>query len=177
MTSLDSRIKNTIRDVKDYPKPGIIFKDLTPILKDTQLCKDIIGEFVSQLSHMKPDALCCLDARGFWFGLSISLELGIPMVPVRKKGKLPYETICQQYELEYGTSEIEIHTDAFEKGMRVVIHDDLLATGGTASAAAELVRKSGAEVVGYAFMVELCFLMGAERVKHHSDRVLSLCRY
>jgi adenine phosphoribosyltransferase len=109
MTSLDLRIKNTIRDVKDYPKPGIIFKDLTPILKDTALCKDIVSEFVYQIQLLKPDALCCLDARGFWFGLSIAMELGIPMIPVRKKGKLPYETISQQYELEYGTAEIEIH--------------------------------------------------------------------
>lgn len=175
--SIEQSIKNTIRDVKDYPKSGIIFKDLTPILKDPALCKSIVNEFVNHLKPLKADALCCLDARGFWFGLSIAMELGIPMIPVRKKGKLPYETIRQQYELEYGTSEVEIHVDAFDKGMRVIIHDDLLATGGTASAAAELVKKSGAEVVGFSFLVELCFLMGAERIKPHSDRVLSLCRY
>lgn len=175
--SLEQGIKNTIRDVKDYPKPGIIFKDLTPILKNPVLCKSIVDEFVQHLKPLQAHAICCLDARGFWFGLSIAMELGIPMVPVRKKGKLPYETIRQQYELEYGTSEVEIHTDAFEKGMKVIIHDDLLATGGTASAAAELVKKSGAEVVGFSFLVELCFLMGAERIKPHSERVLSLCRY
>lgn len=175
--NIEAAIKNTIRDVKDYPEPGIIFKDLTPILKDTQLCKSIIAEFVEITSSLNADAICCLDARGFWFGLSIAMELGIPMIPVRKKGKLPFETISQQYELEYGTSEIEIHTDAFEKGMRVLIHDDLLATGGTASAAAELVKKSGAEVIGFAFAVELCFLLGAERIKHHSNKIFSLCRY
>lgn len=175
--SIESSIKNTIRDVKDYPKPGIIFKDLTPILKDPKLCKNILGEFIDHIKPFHPDALCCLDARGFWFGLSISMELGIPMIPVRKKGKLPFDTFSQKYELEYGTAEIEVHTDGFEKGMKVLIHDDLLATGGTASAAADLVKKSGAEVVGFAFMVELCFLMGAERIKHHSEKVMSLCRY
>lgn len=175
--NIELKLKSIIRDIPDYPKPGIIFKDLTPILKEPKLCTEVVDEFVKRIKLLNPDAICCLDARGFWFGLSIAMALRIPMIPVRKKGKLPYSTISQQYELEYGTAEVEIHTDAFEKGMKVLIHDDLLATGGTASAAAELVLKSGAEVCGFGFLVELSFLNGQEKIKKYSEQVFNLLSY
>jgi adenine phosphoribosyltransferase len=170
-------IKGSIRDIVDYPKPGIVFKDLTPILKNPTLCSQIVDEFVAKILPLRPETICCLDARGFWFGLSIAMKLGIPMIPVRKKGKLPFNTVSQQYELEYGTAEVEIHTDAFAKGTRVLIHDDLLATGGTADAAAELVKKTGGELVGFAFLVELGFLGGAEKLQNHHTEIISLCKY
>jgi adenine phosphoribosyltransferase len=158
------RIKSAIRDIENYPKVGIIFKDLTPILQDPKLCNDIVDEFYNQLKNKGFEAICCLDARGFWFGLSLSMKLGIPMVPIRKKGKLPYQTLSKKYDLEYGSAEIEIHSDALKKGMKVLIHDDLLATGGTAKATAELVQELGAEVAGFAFLVELSFLEGKEKL-------------
>jgi adenine phosphoribosyltransferase len=174
---IELEIKKQIRDIHDYPKPGIVFKDLTPILKSTELCKKIISEFCARVTPLEPDAICCLDARGFWFGMCIAVELGIPMIPVRKKGKLPYSTFSQSYELEYGIAEVEIHTDAVHKGTRVLIHDDLLATGGTASAAAELVKKSGGALAGFAFLVELEFLKGHSKISPYSDHIVSLCKY
>lgn len=174
---IEQKIKNTIRDIVDYPKPGIVFKDLTPILKDQELCSLIVEEFYDKLKSHQFDAICCLDARGFWFGLSIAIKLGIPMIPVRKKGKLPYDTVSQVYDLEYGTAEIEVHTDAFEKGMKVLIHDDLLATGGTAVACKELIQKLGATVGGYAFLVELSFLNGQEKLFTEDSVMYSMVKY
>jgi adenine phosphoribosyltransferase len=177
MQSIESEIKNIIRDIPDFPKPGIIFKDLTPILKNPELCKRVTGSFCDKLCKHSPDALVALDSRGFWFGLMVAGELGIPMIPVRKEGKLPYKTISQTYELEYGTAKVEMHTDALKKGWKVILHDDLLATGGTAEAASKLVTQQGATVAAFAFMVELTFLNGRSKINSYSGEITSLAVY
>jgi adenine phosphoribosyltransferase len=154
MMNITDKIKNVIRDIKDFPKEGIVFKDITPILLDPKLCKEIVDEFVKGLEELKPDAIACVEARGFFFGTLIAQRLQIPFIPIRKQGKLPYETVSHSYDLEYGSATIEMHEDAVKRGWKVLLHDDLLATGGTASAAAELVTKKGGEVVGFSFLVE-----------------------
>ncbi|MFN8415353.1 MAG: adenine phosphoribosyltransferase [Cytophagaceae bacterium] len=174
---LSDVIKNTIRDIKDFPQPGVMFKDLTPILKSPDLCKMITETLVDSIKLLKPDAIVCLDSRGFWFGLPIAMDLNIPMIPVRKQGKLPYEVISQEYSLEYGTAKVEMHTDALKPGMRVMIHDDLLATGGTANAAAQLIKKVGAEPIGFSFLVELSFLKGRDILKEYNVPVGAIATY
>jgi adenine phosphoribosyltransferase len=171
------KIKQSIRDIPDFPMPGIVFKDITPLLKNMSLCKDIVLAFSDQISPYKPDALACLDSRGFWFGLSIAMELGIPMVPIRKKGKLPYHTVSEAYDLEYGTNVIEMHTDAVQAGWKVFIHDDILATGGTAEAASKLIQQSNAQVAGYSFLIELDFLKGRNKLSSFSSNIQSLIQY
>ncbi len=175
--SLESKMKAIVRDVPDFPKPGILFKDLSPLLKSPELSKEIIQHLVAKVAALKPDALVCLESRGFWFGMPVALELGIPMIPMRKQGKLPYTCISQEYKLEYGTAKIEMHTDALERGWKVVIHDDLLATGGTADAAAKLVKQAGAEVCAFSFLVELEFLKGREVLKNACPQISSLVTY
>jgi adenine phosphoribosyltransferase len=157
---LTEKIKQTIRDVNDYPKPGIVFKDITPVLADPLLVREITAEFVSQLKPMELDAIAAVEARGFIFGSILAHELNCRFIPVRKTGKLPFKTVRKEYALEYGAASIEMHTDAIEPGWKVLIHDDLLATGGTAGAAAELVRDFQAEVAGFSFLINLSFLPG-----------------
>ncbi|HEY1039891.1 MAG TPA: adenine phosphoribosyltransferase, partial [Bacteroidia bacterium] len=135
--NLPEEIKKAIRDVPDFPKPGILFKDITPIFYDQALCNKIVEESAKNLSSLKPDAIVGVESRGFLFGLLIANKMNIPFVLVRKAGKLPYKTISQEYALEYGTAKIEMHTDSIQKNWNVVIHDDLLATGGTAAATAQ----------------------------------------
>jgi adenine phosphoribosyltransferase len=175
--NLEQTIKSTIRDIVDFPKSGIIFKDLTPLLKNSSLCRDIVQSIADQLRPLQLDALACLDSRGFWFGLSIAMELGIPMIPIRKKGKLPYKTVFEEYALEYGTNTIEMHTDAIEAGWRVAIHDDILATGGTAEATSKLIQKSQGKIVAYSFLIELNFLQGREKLMSYCSTIQSLIRY
>lgn len=175
--SLESKIKAVVRDIPDFPKPGIIFKDLTPLLKMPALSKEIIEKAAADLAPFKPEALVCLESRGFWYGLSVAIELGIPMIPIRKQGKLPYKVIAQEYDLEYGSAKVEIHIDALKPGMRVAIHDDLLATGGTAEAATKLIAKQGASVCAYSFLVELTFLEGKQRLNPYCDTVLPIVKY
>lgn len=174
---LEQTIKSTIRDIVDFPEPGIIFKDITPLLKDPALCKAIVQSIADQLRPLQPDALACLDSRGFWFGLPVAMELGIPMIPIRKKGKLPYETVHEEYALEYGTNTIEMHTDAIQPGWRVAIHDDILATGGTAEASSKLIKKSQGEIIAYSFLIELNFLQGKEKLAPYCKTVQSLISY
>ena len=175
--SLKAQIRSTIRDVHDFPKKGIVFKDITPILENTALTRTITLEFVASLKQEKVDAIVGIESRGFFWGLLIAQELKVPFIPVRKKGKLPYKTISHAYELEYGTAEIEVHEDAIKEGMNVIVHDDLLATGGTACAAAELVLKRKANVIGFSFLVILTFLMGEEKLKGYSTNVKGIVRY
>lgn len=174
---LSEKIKEKIRDVKDFPKQGILFKDITPLLKDPVLCAEITDELIHQTIKLKPDAIACLESRGFWFGMLIAQRLQIPFIPIRKLGKLPYETDKFSYSLEYGTATMEVHTDAFKKGQRILIHDDLLATGGTASAAAELIKMQGASVCGFIFLIELSFLGGKDNIKKYCPEVVSLLSY
>ncbi|MFZ6014206.1 MAG: adenine phosphoribosyltransferase [Bacteroidota bacterium] len=161
---LSDKIKATIRDVVDYPKPGIVFKDITPVLANPALVDDIISHLVADLRGQKIDAIAAVEARGFIFGSILAHKIGCSFIPVRKAGKLPFHTRKQKYDLEYGTAEIEIHNDAITPGLRVLIHDDLLATGGTAGAAAELVKASGGELAGFSFLINLSFLPGEQHL-------------
>jgi adenine phosphoribosyltransferase len=158
------RLKAHIRDIPDFPKPGIVFKDITPILSDGQLFRLAVTIFAERYQRKSVEKIVAIDARGFIFGGALAHYLGIGLAVVRKKGKLPYESHEAEYELEYGQGILEIHTDAVKPGQRVVIIDDLLATGGTAEAAAKLVQKCGGEIVELAFLVELAALKGREKL-------------
>lgn len=175
MTELKKRIDSTIRTIPNFPKEGIMFKDITPILEDPKLCKDIINEF--KLGSAGIDAVVGVESRGFLFGLPLAIELGVPFIPIRKKGKLPYETVNYAYDLEYGSAEVEMHKDTIKKGWKVLVHDDLLATGGTAAAASELIKMEGGEVFGFSFLIGLDFLNGEERLKEYSDNIITLVNY
>ncbi len=171
------QIKSAIRDIPDFPKQGIIFKDITPILKDPFLCDAIVDAFVEQLKGTRIDVIVGIESRGFFFGLSLAIRLGVPFVPARKAGKLPFTIRQKSYELEYGTAAIELHSDAFEPGQHVLIHDDLLATGGTALAAAGFIQEMGGIVAGFAFVVGLNFLNGRDLITPVSDKVVVLAEY
>jgi adenine phosphoribosyltransferase len=175
--NLEERIKTAIRAIPDFPKPGIVFKDITPIFYDQSLCNEIVDGFIRKLKGNKIDAIVGIESRGFLFGFLLANKLNIPFVLVRKAGKLPYLTISQEYLLEYGSAKIEIHTDAIKEGWNVLIHDDLLATGGTADATAMLVKKMKAKVAGFTFVVGLDFLEGRERIKTHSNNIQCLVNY
>lgn len=169
-------VKASIRDIPDFPKPGIIFKDLTPLLKDVAVFKFVIDAMTEKCRELKPDTIAGIEARGFLLGPTIAYELGLPFVPIRKPGKLPYSVKKLEYALEYGTDTIEVHSDAVENGHRVVVIDDLLATGGTANAAQNLIKSVGGNVVGIGFIVELAFLGGRAKLPTDSD-VFSLISY
>lgn len=174
---MEQRIKTAIRDIQDFPKPGIIFKDITPILKDPALCESIVDAFAGQLEDTPIDIVAGVESRGFLFGLSLACRLGVPFVPVRKAGKLPFTIKQKVYELEYGTATIELHTDAFKPGQRILIHDDLLATGGTVTAASQLIAEMGGIVAGFSFVVGLGFLNGREKIEPISDKIIILAEY
>jgi adenine phosphoribosyltransferase len=174
---LREKLNLAVRDIPDFPQPGIIFKDITPILKDPQLCNEIIDEFVAQLKGVEVDVVAGVESRGFLFGLMLANRLGLPFVPVRKQGKLPYHTISESYKLEYGQATIEVHTDAFEAGAKVLIHDDLLATGGTVVATSKLIEKAGAQVAGYSLLISLDFLQAKGRLTRFSEKIISLVQY
>lgn len=174
---LETKIKATLRDVVDFPKPGIVFKDITPVLKDSALCKEITNALKEQLRDVKVDVVAGIESRGFLFGLALAQALNVPFVPIRKAGKLPYKTIQQSYDLEYGSATLEVHEDAFEPCQKVLIHDDLLATGGTVVAASKLVQQLQAEVVAYSFIISLDFLNGKDRLSKYSSHTFSLVGY
>ena len=175
--NLEEKIKSTIRDVADFPKKGIIFKDITPILANAQLSSEIVDALVEKYKDQKLDAIAGIESRGFFFGFALAMKLGIPFIPIRKAGKLPFKTVSIEYDLEYGTAKIEMNADAVTKGMRVLIHDDLLATGGTAAAAAELIERQGGEIAGFGFMVSLSFLDGDKTLNPYSDNIHSIIKY
>ncbi len=174
---IEDKLKATIRDIPDFPKPGILFKDITPILLQPKLCRDIVNEFIRRMNGIPVDAIVGVESRGFFFALLLSEQLNVPFIPVRKPGKLPYKTISHSYNLEYGSATIEMHIDAIKPGWNVLVHDDLLATGGTAGAAAELVKMQGGNVSAFAFIVGLNFLNGEEPLKKYSDKIISLVTY
>ena len=157
-------VRKAIRDIPDFPQPGIIFKDITPVLKEPALFDEVVKLFAERVKALRVDKIAVIESRGFIFGAPVAHELGLGLVPVRKKGKLPYHTIEESYALEYGTATLEVHEDAFEKGERIVIIDDLLATGGTALASAKLVERLGAHVAEFLFLVELGFLDGRKKL-------------
>lgn len=158
-------IKRIIRDIRDFPVKGIIFRDITPVLADPKAFKDVIDHFVDRYKNKNITKIIGIESRGFIFGATIAYHLGIGFVPVRKEGKLPYDKIKESYSLEYGKATIEIHTDAINKDDNVVVFDDLIATGGTAQATCKLVEKLGGKIAECAFLVELGFLNGREKIK------------
>ena len=174
---ISERLKEVIRDVPDFPKPGILFKDITPILLKPQLTRDIINEMVKHVKDLNLDAIVGIESRGFWFGIMLANKLELPFIPIRKKGKLPYNTVSYSYDLEYGSAEIEMHEDEIKEGWNVLIHDDLLATGGTACAAAELLKIQKANVAGFSFVVDLTFLNGSDILKKYSENIFNLVSY
>lgn len=174
---LQEEVKKAIRDIPDFPKPGIVFKDITPIMQDAELSKSIVQHLKSIYESQGVEAIAGIESRGFLIGYPLAMELGVPFILIRKKGKLPHKTISYDYDLEYGSATIEMHIDAVTPGQRVLIHDDLLATGGSAEAAAKLIQKGGAEVVGFDFLVELEFLKGAEKLRNLSDNIRNLVAY
>jgi adenine phosphoribosyltransferase len=175
--SLEERIKSVIRDVPDFPKKGIIFKDISTIMLDPALSADIIDHLVEIYKDLGIEAIAGIESRGFLFGYPLAIRLGVPFILIRKQGKLPYKKISHDYELEYGTATIEMHTDAIKPGQKVLVHDDLLATGGSASAAAELIQKCGGEVVGFNFLVSLNFLNGEKKLQNYSKNTINLVSY
>jgi adenine phosphoribosyltransferase len=174
---IEQQIKAAIRDITDFPKPGIIFKDITPILKNSSLCANITNEFVEALKDQHIDAIAGVESRGFLFGLTLATKLGVPFIPVRKAGKLPHTVKQKVYDLEYGTATIEIHTDAFKPGDRILIHDDLLATGGTVTATSELIQDMGGVVAGFTFVIGLGFLNGLDKITPISNNIIVLANY
>lgn len=176
MYLLEERVKKAIRNVPDFPKPGIQFKDITPILLDVNLCKDIVQSFRDDISF-EVDAIVAIESRGFFFGTLLADRLNVPFIPIRKEGKLPGDCVKYKYDLEYGSASIELHKGFLKPGMKVLIHDDLLATGGTVTAAAELIRMEGAEVAGFSFLVNLSFLSGVNVIEKYSNNILSIATY
>ena len=161
------RLKALVRDVPDFPQPGIVFKDITPLLADEIAFSTVIDLIVVHFGRGNVDKVVGIEARGFIIASPVAYHFGAGFVPVRKKDKLPWETIVEEYELEYGTAALEIHKDAVKPGERVLIVDDVLATGGTAKAAANLVERIGGKVVGIACLIELSFLHGRDRLPEH----------
>lgn len=174
---IEEKIKKNLRDVVDFPKPGIIFKDITPLLKNQELCSQIVDEFVLRLGNIEFDAIAGIESRGFLFGLMLANKLNKPFIPIRKVGKLPYKTIQQSYDLEYGSAVIEIHEDAFEAGQKILIHDDLLATGGTVEATSLLIQKMKGQIAGFSFIISLDFLNAKQKLNKFSRNNISLAAY
>ena len=174
---IDKKIDQIIREVPNFPKKGINFKDITSLLLDSDLSNEITDAFIDKLEGVDIDAIVGIESRGFLFGFLLANKMSLPFIPIRKAGKLPGDTISCKYELEYGFAEVEVHKSDIKKGWNVLIHDDLLATGGTACAASDLIQRLEANVVGFAFIVNLETLSGEQRIKQYSDNIISLINY
>lgn len=177
MEELEREVKGIIRDVPDFPKAGIVFKDITTLLAYPELNSKVLEAFTENAKISRAELIVGIDSRGFLYGNTIAVNCGIPFVPIRKKGKLPYSTIEEPYALEYGEATLEIHLDGVKKGQKVLIHDDLLASGGTALAAAKLIERLGGEVVGFSFLINLDFLNGKDKLKEKSENLFSITTY
>ncbi len=164
--------ESLIRDVPDFPKPGILFKDITPVMQNPAALRESVHLMAEQARACEPDVIIGIESRGFLFGVPIAMELGVPFSMARKLGKLPYDRISEEYALEYGTNTIEMHVDAVNPGQRAYVIDDLLATGGTAAAAARLIERLNAQVCGFGFLVELSFLGGRENLLEYTINAL-----
>ena len=160
-------LQAAIRDIPDFPKPGILFKDITPILKDPDLFRLAVDTLATRHKGKHIGKVAVIDARGFLFGAALAYALGVGVVPIRKKGKLPYKTLEESYDLEYGSATLTVHIDAFDRGEKVVLVDDLLATGGTAAASAKLIERAGGKVAEIDFLIELGFLKGREKLARY----------
>lgn len=168
-------LKQAVRDIPDFPKPGIVFKDITPILRSGVLFRQATDAWVEQLQGRAPDLIAAVESRGFIFGAALADRLRCGFVPIRKRGKLPFTTASASYALEYGTDQVEIHTDAVSKGQTVLLIDDVLATGGTCAAALQLVERLGGKIIGVYFLIELTFLNGRQKLQNRP--LFSLIQY
>src|SRR3989338_4227803 len=175
MTKIHDDLRDAIRDIPDFPKKGILFKDITTLLTRGDLFRKVIDELAAHYQSKNVEKIVSIESRGFIFGSALAYKLGAGLVPVRKKGKLPHKTVTASYQLEYGTDTLEMHADALDGGARVLVVDDLLATGGTAKATAGLGEKVGGKIAGYAFLIELLFLKGRNNLKNYE--VHSLIQY
>ena len=172
---MEQLLKNAIRDIPDFPKKGILFKDITPLLSDGNLYKKAIDIIADKFKDKKIDYIVSIESRGFIIGAAIAYKIGAGLVPVRKKGKLPFKTNEATYDLEYGTDTLEIHQDAIKPGSNVLIVDDLLATGGTVSAVIKLVKEQKGKIIGIGFLIELTFLKGRDKLKGYD--IYSIIKY
>lgn len=175
MHASQQHLASYIRSIPDFPKKGIVFRDITTLLKDSQAFSEATQVLYARYRESRIDKIACIESRGFILGAALALKLGCGFVPIRKKGKLPGETIRQEYALEYGTDAIEIHKDAIVRGERILVHDDLLATGGTVGAACKLVESLGGSIVGLSFLIELSFLNGRSNLGAYD--IFSLIEY
>ena len=175
--NVEEKLKAVIRDVNDFPKPGIVFKDITPIMLNPSLSIEMLEALKNQVKNLEITKIAGIESRGFLFGYPLAMALDLPFVLIRKKGKLPYNKISESYALEYGEATIEMHEDAVNKDDKVLIHDDLLATGGSAAAAARLIIRKGACISGFSFIVDLEFLNGKEKIQQFSKNIFTLARY
>ena len=174
---ISQKIDLAIREVRNFPKPGINFKDITPLFLDSELSCEIVDAFIERLQGQKVDAIVGVESRGFLFGFLLANRMGIPFVLIRKGGKLPGETLKYKYDLEYGSAEVEVHKSDIKKDWNIVIHDDLLATGGTACAAAEIIQELGAKVTSFTFIISLDYLNGNEKLEKYSKEIIILKSY
>jgi len=174
---ISQKLDAAIREVPNFPKAGINFKDITTLLLNSDLSNEIIDAFIAELSGIKVDAIVGVESRGFLFGFLLANKMGVPFIPIRKVGKLPGETLKYKYDLEYGSAEVEVHKSDIKQGWNVLVHDDLLATGGTACAASELIQQLGAKVAGFAFVISLDFLNGKGKIQQYSQNIISLKKY
>ncbi|XKH01487.1 adenine phosphoribosyltransferase [Marinobacter nauticus] len=177
MDYFSESIKQAIRTVPDWPKPGVAFRDITTVLQDKTAFRKLIDAFVHRYHGQEIDAVAAVDARGFIIGSALAYELNASLVLVRKKGKLPFDTLVEDYELEYGTASVELHEDAFKAGDNVVLVDDLIATGGTMLAASRLIRRIGAEIVEVAAMIDLPDLGGSRKLREEGLKVYTVCAF
>jgi adenine phosphoribosyltransferase len=177
MDYFSESIKQAIRTVPDWPKPGVAFRDITTVLQDKTAFRKLIDAFVHRYHGQEIDAVAAVDARGFIIGSALAYELNASLVLVRKKGKLPFDTLVEDYELEYGTASVELHEDAFKAGDNVVLVDDLIATGGTMLAASRLIRRIGAEIVEVAAMIDLPDLGGSRKLQEEGLKVYTVCAF
>lgn len=171
------QLLDAIRTVSDFPKPGIQFKDITPILKDVSLLKAAVAELAAPYEGQNVSQVVGMESRGFILGAMLAARLGAGFVPVRKKGKLPYKTMAETYDLEYGTDTLEMHIDAIKAGDRVLIHDDVIATGGTAEATGRLIQRAQGAIVGCSFLIELSFLQGRDKLASITDNIHAVIAY
>lgn len=171
-----NKISSAVRDIPDFPSKGIVFKDITPILQDINLFDEIIASIADKFKNIRIDKIAGIESRGFIFAMPLAVKMKIPFIPIRKKGKLPAKTVSMSYRLEYGQGDIEIHADAVKKDERVLLIDDLLATGGTTNAAVKLVEGIGGKVIAAAFVLELVFLKGRENIENKNIDLFSLLK-
>ncbi len=171
------RLERVIRTIPNFPKEGIMFKDITPLLMDANLSTECLNVLYEHYKDKGIDAVAGIESRGFFFGFLLANKLGVPFIPIRKPNKLPFKTVSVEYELEYGTAKIEMNSDAVTEGMNVLVHDDLLATGGTAAASAQLITQQGGNIAGFCFIINLSFLNGDKKLNEYSQNVYSLLNY